>query len=176
MARRDLIVNSALYDLDKPLSGVEEIRRHNRHRFEMELLTGILYENFEEKSTVGYLDTSDTSFWVRGHMPDFPLMPGVLMCEAAAQLTSFFANKYDLMAGSLIGLGGLESVRFRGIVRPGDKLVVQAKMIRCKKLLVTADFIGLVGSSIVCEGLIMGVTILPPASTENVQEEKQQPE
>lgn len=159
MPRRELIVDPTLYDENKPIADIEEIRRYNSQRFEMEQLTGILYENFEEKTAVGYLDTSDKSFWVRGHMPDFPLMPGVIMCEAAAQVTGFFANKFDLMSGCLIGLGGIDAVRFRGVVRPGDRFIVQVKAVHCKKFLLTAEFVGLVGRSIVCEGIVKGVPL-----------------
>ncbi|MDR3199774.1 MAG: beta-hydroxyacyl-ACP dehydratase [Planctomycetaceae bacterium] len=159
MARREWIVDRLLYDENRPIADIEEIRRFNAQRFEMEQLTGILYENFADKTAVGYLDTSDQSFWVRGHMPEFPLMPGVIMCESAAQLTSFFVNKYDLMQGCIIGLGGLESVRFRGIVRPGDRFVVQVKLVHSKKILITAEFIGLVGRSLVCEGVVKGIPI-----------------
>ena len=159
MPRRDLIVDPSLYDENKPIADIEEIRRKNAQRYEMEQLTGILYENFEDKTAVGYLDTSDKSFWVRGHMPEFPLLPGVLMCESAAQLTGFFANKYDLMSGCLIGLGGIDAVRFRGVVRPGDRFVVQVRMIHSKKVLISAEFLGLVGRSIVCEGIVKGVPL-----------------
>ncbi|MDR2439181.1 MAG: beta-hydroxyacyl-ACP dehydratase [Planctomycetaceae bacterium] len=159
MPRRKLIVDPSFYDENQPIADIEEIRQFNTHRFEMEQLTGILYENFDEKTAVGYLDTSDNSFWVRGHMPDFPLMPGVIMCESAAQLTSFFANKYKLMPDCIIGLGGFESVRFRGIVRPGDRFVVQAKLVHSKKILITAEFVGLVGCNLVCEGIVKGVPI-----------------
>ncbi len=159
MSYRDLYVDPALYDVDHPIAGIEEIRRINPHRFEMEQLSGILYENYDAKTAVGYLDLTDKSFWVRGHMPDFPLMPGVIMCESAAQLTGFFANKYDLMPGCIIGLGGLEGVRFRGIVRPGDRLVMQVKLVHCRKILITAEFIGLVGSGVVCNGIVKGVPL-----------------
>jgi 3-hydroxyacyl-[acyl-carrier-protein] dehydratase len=159
MPRRELIVDPSLYDGSQPIADINEIRKFNTHRFEMEQLTGILYENFEEKSAVGYLDTSEKSFWVRGHMPDFPLMPGAIMCESAAQLTSFFVNKHDLMPGCLIGLGGLDAVRFRGVIRPGDRFVVQARLIRVKRILISAEFIGLVGRNIVCEGIVKGIPI-----------------
>ena len=53
-------------------------------------------------------------------MPGYPLMPGVVMCEAAAQLSSYFAVKYDLLGCDVIGLGGIENVRFRGSVFPGQ--------------------------------------------------------
>lgn len=159
MPRRALIVDPSLYDLNRPIADIEAIRLQNAHRFEMEQLTGILYENFEEKTAVGYLDTSDKSFWVRGHLPNFPLMPGVIMCESAAQLTCFFATKYKLMDG-LIALGGIDDVRFRGVVRPGERLVVQAKLVHCKKMLISAEFVVVVGDDIVCEGIVKGVPLL----------------
>lgn len=159
MPRRELIVDPALYDVEKPLAGIEEIRRVNPHRFELEQLSGILYENFETKTAVGFLETSEKSFWVRGHLPDFPLMPGVIMCEAAAQLTCYFANKYDMMPGCMIGLGGLDDIRFRGVVRPGDRLVIQTRLLHCKRVLISAEFIILVERSMVCEGIVKGAPL-----------------
>ena len=64
---------------------------------------------------------------MRGHMPDYPLLPGVLMCEAAAQLCSYYVVTQGLLQGDFIGFGGMENVRFRGTVRPGDRLVLVGK-------------------------------------------------
>jgi 3-hydroxyacyl-[acyl-carrier-protein] dehydratase len=161
MARRELIVDSSFYDENKPIAGIDDIRLYNKQRCEMEQLSGILYENTENMTAVGYLDTSMDSFWVRGHVPGFPLMPGVVMCESAAQLTSYFAVKYDLMPGYLIGLGGFDSVRIRGSVKPGDRFIIQAKLVHAKKILITAEFVGLVNGTIVCEGFVKGVPIRP---------------
>ena len=67
MPRRPLIVDPSLYDITKPIADLDEIRRYNPQRFEMEQLTGVLYEDLSIKAMVGYLGTSDQSFWVRGH-------------------------------------------------------------------------------------------------------------
>ena len=64
---------------------------------------------------------------MRGHMPGYPLLPGVLMCEAAAQLCSCYIVTSGLLEGDFIGFGGMENVRFRGPVRPGDRLVLVGK-------------------------------------------------
>ena len=66
-------------------------------------------------------------FWVRGHMPGFPLLPGVLMCEAAAQLGAYYLCAYRPFDGDFLGFGGMDNVRFRGKVSPGDRLVLIAK-------------------------------------------------
>ena len=159
MPRRELFVDPAFYDPNRPIATIEEIRSLNTQRYEMELLSGVLFEDFETKSAVGFLQTAEDDFWVRGHMPGFPLLPGVLMCEVAAQLTGYLANKYDLMSGSLLGLAGLDNIRFRGVVRPGDLLIVQTRMLYCKKMLVAGEFIELVGNEVVCEGIVKGVPL-----------------
>ena len=92
MAKKPLIVDESLYDANAPIATIDEIRKYNRQRFEMEQLTAILYDNFEEKKCVGYKDMTPDEFWVRGHMPDFPLTPGVVMCECAAQMASYEAQ------------------------------------------------------------------------------------
>ncbi len=159
MPRREIFIDPSLYDITKPIATIEDIRKLNAQRYEMEQLTGVLYEDFDTKTAVGYLKTSENDFWVRGHMPEFPLLPGVIMCEAAAQLTGFLANKYDLMNGSLLGLAGLDEVKFRGVVRPGDVVIIQIRMLFCKKMLISAEFIEMVDANIVCEGIVKGVPL-----------------
>ncbi|MCL2625123.1 MAG: beta-hydroxyacyl-ACP dehydratase [Planctomycetaceae bacterium] len=160
MGRKELLVDPLLYDLNVPLAGIDEIRKYNKQRFEMEQLTAIVYENFEEVSCVGYKDIAENEFWVSGHMPGFALMPGVMMCEVAAQLSSYFSSKHRMMDESTtMGFAGLDQVRFRGMVRPGDRLVMQAKLITVRKILITAKFIGLVNNELVCEGIIKGVPL-----------------
>jgi len=156
MAKKEFIVSPELYDLDHPIAGLEEIRRYNRQRYEMEQLTAIVYENRENYSCVGYKDVRADEFWVRGHMPGAPLLPGILFCEAAAQMASFFIGKYNMMGGGIMGFAGLDEVKFRGMVRPGDRLVIQAKLLKLHKLLITAQFMAIVGDNIVSEGIIKG--------------------
>lgn len=159
MVKKPLIVDDSLYDLEKPIATLDDIRQYNRQRFEMEQLTAIVYDNFDEKRCVGYKDLTPEEFWVRGHMPDFPLMPGVVMLEAAAQMASYFVTKYDMFNGAVMGFAGLEEVKFRGMARPGDRLVVQAEMLKCRKMLVTSRFMCLVGDNLACEGVLKGVPL-----------------
>ena len=69
------------YDYDNPLFDLEEIRRINPQRHEMEQLTAVVHVDEEKEGLVGYKDVTDEEFWARGHMPGFPLMPGVILCE-----------------------------------------------------------------------------------------------
>src|SRR6266446_113167 len=123
-------LNPATLDLGKTLADREAIRRVNPQRFDMEQLTAIVHLDTEHHIVAGYKDVVADEFWVRGHMPDFPLLPGVLMCEAAAQLCAYYTMTQGLLQGDFIGFGGLENVRFRGMVRPGDRLVLIGKAVR----------------------------------------------
>jgi len=160
LSKKAVIVDPSRYDLSKPLVDIETIRKYNKQRYEMEQISAVVYENMDEVACVGYKDITENDFWVRGHMPEFALMPGVIMCEVAAQLASYFTIKNQIMNdAATMGFAGLDKVRFRGMVRPGDRLVMQVKLITARRILITAEFVGLVGDDVVCEGIIKGVPL-----------------
>ena len=149
-----------LFDENKPIFSIEDIRAANPQRFEMEQLTGILYVDHEGQGLVGYKDITPNEFWVRGHMPDFPLMPGVIMCESAAQLGGFFVRKFDLLDGDFLGFGGMEEVRFRSPVMVGQRLIIMAKLCRFRpKQRAEFNFQGYVNGKLVFSGRSIGVPI-----------------
>jgi 3-hydroxyacyl-[acyl-carrier-protein] dehydratase len=87
-------------------------------------------------------------------------MPGVLMCEAAAQLSSYYTQKHNLLDAKVIGFGGLEEVRFREPVVPGDRLVIAVERVRVRpRAMIVCRFQGLVRDSIVVDGTIKGVPL-----------------
>src|SRR4051812_48637394 len=81
-------------DLDKVLFDQEAIRELNPQRGDMEHLNAIVFASKEEGTIVGYKDVKDDEFWVPGHIPGRPLLPGVIMIESGAQLSSFYTRKY----------------------------------------------------------------------------------
>jgi 3-hydroxyacyl-[acyl-carrier-protein] dehydratase len=153
----------------------EAIRRVNPQRFEMEQLTAIVHLDPKEQLIVGYKDVTSDEFWVRGHMPGYPLMPGVLMCEAAAQLCSFYVVKCGLMQGDFLGFGGLEKVRFRGPVRPGDRLVLVGKGLRMNRRQTIFDVQGFVGATMVFHAEIIGVPMRQHEQAETAEGEAAAP-
>ncbi len=158
MGKKPLILEFSQFDLSHVVADIAEIRRHNRQRFEMEQLTAICHEDIEHHVCVGYKDLRPDEFWARGHMPGMPLMPGVIMCEAAAQLASYYSHRYKLMEG-VIGFGGLEDVRFRGVVRPGDRFVIVSRLLKLRRMIMTCEFQCFVDQNLVCEGVLKGVSL-----------------
>lgn len=159
-----LFFNYDAYDYDHPQYTVEDIRAVNQQRHEMEQLSGIVYLNTEELELVAFKNVTPDEFWVRGHMPGFPLMPGVLICEAAAQAAGFYARKYNvLQAGDFIGFGGMDEVRFRAPIFPPCRLILGLKSKRIKpKVLAEFNFQAIVDGVLVANGSIIGVPITKP--------------
>jgi len=156
--KKPLILDFSEYDVNHVVADLEEIRRYNPQRYEMEQLTAICHVDQERNICIGYKDLAPDEFWTRGHMPGMPLMPGVLMCEAAAQVASFSIRKYKLV-NDVVGFGGLEEVRFRGLVRPGDRLVIVTRLLKLRRMIMTSEFQCFVNQNLVCEGALTGVTL-----------------
>ena len=157
---KEPLVDLSKIDFDRPTADIEAIRRYNPQRFEMEQLSAIVYEDPTTNTCVGYKDITHDEFWGRGHMPGMPLMPGVMMCEAAAQLASFVTQKYDLLGTKMVGFGALEEVRFRGPVIPGDRLIVIVQMVKARRgRMIEARFQGFVRDTLVFDGLLKGIPL-----------------
>ncbi len=160
MASKDPLIPFSKYDVDVVIADIDKIRTYNPQRHEIEQLTAVVFEDLESKSIVGYVETSMDDFWVRGHMPGLPLMPGVLMCAAAAQLASYFVQKYDMMGCEMMGVGGMDDVRFRGAVRPGDRVVIQCQQKKVRRgAVIVCQFMGFVNENRVVEGVIRGIPL-----------------
>lgn len=152
------LIDPLKIDFSRVVADRATIRLRNRQRFEMEQITAIVSIDPETHLIVGYKDVSDDEFWVRGHMPDYPIMPGVMICEVAAQMASYYSH--DLAGpGKFIGFGGMEEVRFRGQVRPGDRLVMVAKATRLHPRQTIFEAQGFVGDQMVFHGRIIGLSL-----------------
>lgn len=160
MSGKDYIFDPESLDFNHIVADIHEIRKHNAQRYEMEQLTAIIREDTQRNACAGYKDVTEEDFWVRGHMPGMPLMPGVVMLECAAQMCSYFAHKYDLLGSSMVGFGGLEDVRFRDPVVPGDRFVVMCELIKARRnRMIVCRFQGLVRKNLVLEGILKGIPI-----------------
>jgi 3-hydroxyacyl-[acyl-carrier-protein] dehydratase len=126
----------------------------------MEMLTGIVALDPARKIIVGYKDIRADEFWVPGHMPGFPLFPGVLMLEAAAQLCGYYVVSQKVVPeGSLMGLAGVDEARFIRAVRPGERLVLVGRGERLHRRLNKFRVTGYVGEEKAFESLVTGVTL-----------------
>lgn len=147
-------------DYSNPIAGIDEIRAVNPHRYEFEMLTGVVHIDPASNVIVGFKDMAEDDFWVRGHMPGYPLFPGVLMCEAAAQLCGYYYVSQKIGdPGVLLGLGGIDETRFVRTVRPGERLVMLGTGVKIHRRMTKFRVVGTVDGEKVFETLVTGVPI-----------------
>jgi 3-hydroxyacyl-[acyl-carrier-protein] dehydratase len=152
------VIDLSLIDPTRILVDQEGVRRANPQRFEMEMLDGILYLDMENRKLAGYKDIREDAFWVRGHIPGRPLMPGVLMIEAAAQLASFGAKAF-LNDDRFMGFGAVDGVKFRGTVVPPAKLILVGEALDLRPRRIVCYVQGFVDEMMVFEAKITGMPV-----------------
>ena len=155
---RKPIIDPGQIDPNKVVATLDDIRKVIPHRYEFEMLSGILHDDFENHKIVAYKDVSEDAFWVRGHLPDRPIMPGVLIVEAAAQMTCYHRMRW-IRDGQFVGFARLDEVSFRGQVVPPCKLILMGELVTMCSRRVVCYAQAFVDSTIVFEGKITGMPL-----------------
>lgn len=123
------------------------------HRYPFLLVDRIL-ELEEGKRGVGLKNVSGNEPYFQGHFPGYPVMPGVLIMEALAQVGAVILLKMPEYAGRVALFAGLEEVRFRRQVIPGDQLRLEVELLKLKRGIGVAQGKAYVGDDLAAEGTL----------------------
>jgi 3-hydroxyacyl-[acyl-carrier-protein] dehydratase len=149
-------------ELQLPLYA-EQIRKILPHRYPF-LLVDRVTELVPGERAVGYKLVSQNEPQFTGHFPEFSLFPGVLTVEAMAQLGGVAILMKPEFQNKLPVFAGVDGVRFRGQVRPGDKLDMELTIDRLRGSMGKGTGIAKVDGKVVCEGTLMfALTEVPTA-------------
>jgi len=143
---------------------IDEIRGLLPHRYPFLLVDRILH--LDERRVVGMKNITVNEEFFNGHFPDRPIMPGVLQIEALAQVAGVgLAYRLRQMGkGDVLPLfAGIEDVRFRRVVRPGDTLILEAVLLRFGGRLAKAKGRAFVDGNLVAEATMIA-TMVPSGS------------
>jgi len=134
----------------KPALNIDEIRDILPHRYPFLLVDRI--EELEPERIVGIKNVTANEPFFTGHFPDYPVMPGVLIVEAMAQVAGVLVlNTIPDRKNKLVLLAGVDSAKFRKPVRPGDQLRIEMKLLKRKATLAKMSGTATVNGVLVAE-------------------------
>lgn len=132
---------------------VKEIKEILPHRYPF-LLVDRITELTEEK-VVGYKNVTINDNFFQGHFPEEPVMPGVLILEAIAQVGAVAILSKEEFKGKIPFFAGADKVKFRKPVVPGDKLELSCEIVKLRGKIGIGNGVATVDGKKVCEAQIM---------------------
>lgn len=106
-------------------------------------------------SAVGVLDVTAEMFWVPGHFPEYAVMPGVLIVEALAQAGAVALLSVPENQGKLAFFAGIDKVRFKRQVVPGDSVRLECRITRMRGPIGFGEARASVNGELACSGELM---------------------
>jgi len=140
-----------------------EIQKIIPHRYPF-LLVDTIIELEPGKRAVGIKNVTANEPYFQGHFPNNPIMPGVLQVEALAQVGAVALLSMDEYKGKLAVFAGIDDVRFKRQVVPGDTLRLEIEIVSMRRSIGKGEAKAYVGDELVCKGTLMfAVTDNKPA-------------
>lgn len=124
----------------------------HRHPF---VLVDRIVECNDQDWIVGLKNVSASEPWFEGHFPGQPVFPGVLQLEAMAQTAGILLNKLLKAEGKVAYYLGVDKAKFRRIVKPGDQLRLEIKLLRLRMGMARMAGRALVDGELACEAEMM---------------------
>lgn len=134
----------------------KDIRKILPHRYPF-LLVDRIIELEEGKRAVGIKNVTANEPFFQGHFPDNPIMPGVLIVEALAQVAGIAVMNVEEFKGKLGLFAGIDKCRFKKVVRPGDQLILEVSIESIRMGLVKAKGVAKVREEIAATAELMFV-------------------
>lgn len=133
---------------------ITQIQETIPHRYPFLLVDRIL-EIEEGVRAVGLKNVTINEPFFAGHFPGYPVMPGVLIAEALAQVAAVAMLRSEGNRGKIGLLAGINEFRFRDQVKPGDTLILEMEITRMKGTIGKGRGVAKVGEKVVAEGELM---------------------
>ncbi|AGM99496.1 3-hydroxyacyl-ACP dehydratase FabZ [Streptococcus iniae] len=131
---------------------IKEIIEALPHRYPMLLVDRVL--EVGEDSIVALKNVTINEPFFTGHFPKYPVMPGVLIMEALAQAAGVLELSKEENKGKLVFYAGMDKVKFKKQVVPGDQLVMTVKVVKRRGTIAVVDAIAEVDGQLAASGTL----------------------
>jgi len=132
---------------------IKQIKETIPHRYPF-LLVDKVIDIEEGKRVVGIKNVTVNEPFFQGHFPDYPVMPGVLIIEALAQVGAIAVLGKEQNKGKIGFLAGVDKCRFKKQVTPGDQLQLEVEILREKGPIGKGKGVATVDGKVACEAEI----------------------
>lgn len=136
-----------------PILEINEIMNLIPHRYPFLLVDKVIH--LERNRIVAYKNVSINENFFNGHFPNYPIMPGVLIVEALAQTGAILYSKFNPINGKIPLFVGIEDMKFKKPVFPGDRLYLEIKILRGGSKFIKMLAKAWTENGICCEGNII---------------------
>jgi 3-hydroxyacyl-[acyl-carrier-protein] dehydratase len=153
-----ILFDLSCIDLDAVAVTPEEVARLNPQAGHMRHLDYVIWMARDYSQSLGVKRVRHDEFWVAGHIPGRPLLPGVIMIEAGAQLASV-AYRHRMRNPQFMAFTHIDNAVFRAQVVPGDTLYLLAHERKFQPRRFVCDIQGVVRDTLAFEATISGITL-----------------
>jgi 3-hydroxyacyl-[acyl-carrier-protein] dehydratase len=151
-------VDLSTIDLTQVIADHDAIYSVLPHRYEFAQLDAVIHLDKVNHIGIARREVRADEFWVRGHIPGRPILPGVLMIETAAQLASYMAAVLG-DTDKFIGFARVDDVCFRGAVSPPATLYFLMKMVEHRPRRIVGEAQAILDGKLIFEARITGMPI-----------------
>jgi len=152
-------MSESVFDIKGKTLDINTIMKIIPHRYLFLLVDRIV--EVREKTIVGIKNVTINEPFFQGHFPGHPIMPGVLILEAMAQVAGVGALTIPGNVGKLAYFLSINNAKFRKPVLPGDTLRIEAELLKAKMSVMQAHAIAKVGEEVVTEADLMFAFVTP---------------
>ncbi|MEE9297315.1 MAG: hypothetical protein V3W34_20435 [Phycisphaerae bacterium] len=154
-----LLLDLEQFDCTKVIYDRERIYDRLPQKHEFMVLDGVCHLDHDVGEAIAFMDVRQDQWWCKAHIPGNPILPGMLMLEAAAQLAAFMERYSNEGFEGFVGFGGVDECKFRRTVTPPSRVWLLCRRFEARSRRIICQVQGVVDGKLTFEAKVTGLVI-----------------